>query len=108
MLNTGSYDVLLQFQPDVLNELIARVLDDPLTTALQSPFFVPKQLAFPPPPQQPKVLLWWEQPSFSVEDRGSTTPSVAVTVPVHGGVQVQSSIYSVEGEVQIGRPARLA
>jgi hypothetical protein len=107
MPETGGYDVMLQFQPDVMNDVLMRVLDDPLTVVLQSPLFLPKRITFPLPPQQCQTMIWWEQPTYAIED-GGTPDVVTVSVPVHGGVQAHNAIYTIDGEVRVGRQARIA
>jgi hypothetical protein len=107
MPETGGYDVMLQFQPDVMNDVLVRVLDDPLTVVLQSSLFLPKQITFPLPPQQCQTMIWWEQPAYAIEDGGAPNV-VTVSVPVHGGVQAHNAIYTLDGEVRVGRQARIA
>lgn len=103
--SSGGYDLMLQFEEDLLNDILARALDDPLTLAAQSPRLVPRQVGFPAPPPNAKTMLWWEQPAFSVAR--DAPERVDIAVPIHGGAQHGHSIYSVEGVVEVERPVRL-
>src|SRR5262249_49695571 len=107
MPHTGDYDVMLQFEQDLLNDILARVLDDPLTLALGSPRVLQRRLAYPMLPPNARVLLWWDQPAYMLE--GSSTPeAVIVSLPVHGGIRQQQTIYSVDGVVQVSRPVQVS
>ena len=103
--HSGGYDLMLQFEEDLLNDILARVLDDPLTLAAQSSRVVPRQVGFPAPPPNAKSMLWWEQPAFSVA--GAAPDNVTVAVPIHGGAQHGQSIYTVDGVIEVERPVRL-
>lgn len=103
--SSGGYDLMLQFEEDLLNDILARALDDPLTLAAQSPRLVPRQVGFPAPPPNAKTMLWWEQPAFTVA--AGAPERVNISVPIHGGAQHGHSIYSVQGVVQVERPVRL-
>ncbi|HKV83178.1 MAG TPA: hypothetical protein VJN88_01385 [Ktedonobacterales bacterium] len=103
--HSGGYDLMLQFEEDLLNDILARALDDPLTLAAQSPRVVPRQVGFPAPPPNAKTMLWWEQPAFTVASGGAD--QVTVAMPIHGGAQVGHSIYTVDGVVEVERGARL-
>jgi hypothetical protein len=101
----GGYDLMLQFEEDLLNDILARALDDPLTLAAQSPRVVPRQVGFPAPPPNAKTMLWWEQPAFSLA--GGASDQVTVAMPIHGGAQAGHSIYTVDGVVEVERGVRL-
>lgn len=102
---SGGYDLMLQFEEDLLNDILARALDDPLTLAAQSPRLVPRQVGFPAAPPNAKTMLWWEQPAFTVAE--GALERVSVLLPIHGGAQHGHSIYSVQGVVAVERPVRL-
>lgn len=103
--HSGGYDLMLQFEEDLLSDILARALDDPLTLAAQSPRLVPRQVGFPAPPPNAKTMLWWEQPAFTLA--GGAPESVTVAMPVHGGAQHGYSIYTVDGVVEAERAVRL-
>lgn len=103
--SSGGYDLMLQFEEDLLNDILARALDDPLTLAAQSPRVVPRQVGFPAPPPNAKTMLWWEQPAFTVAQ--GAPERIDIAVPIHGGAQHGNSIYSVQGVAQVERPVRL-
>lgn len=104
--HSGGYDLMLQFEEDLLNDILARALDDPLTLAAQSPRVVPRQVGFPAPPPNAKTMLWWEQPAFSLASDGPAD-QVTVAMPIHGGAQAGHSIYTVDGVVEVERGVRL-
>src|SRR5262245_13406965 len=86
------FNLMLQFSQEVVNDLIKRQLNDPLTTDPHSPQFFPRRIINNHLPDQVQTALAWGTPELrradDLDGRGGEDDTLAAAVNFEGGFRL--------------------